>query len=102
LDLNSGPSEKQSVLLTTEPFLQPKDVLNVEVRVTLKMIALGTKACTDNQVVSQEFVLNSRRVTTGPGIIDVKQIIRVIPCQEMSRGISLRPPDTHSIQLIGP
>jgi hypothetical protein len=56
----------------------------------------------DNQAMPQKFVLNARRLIIGPGNVDLKQIFKAVPCQEMSRGASLRPQDVHSKQLMGP
>ena len=79
-----------------------QDVLNVEVWVILKIIVPGTGAWADNQVTPQEFVLDARRIIIGPGNVDLKQIFRAVPRWETSRGASLRTPDIHTKQLMGP
>ena len=78
-------------------------VLSVEVWVILKMIVLRVEVpSVGKQAVLQEFVLDAGRVTTVPGNVNLRQIFRVVLCQESSRGASLRPPDTYSKQLMGP
>ena len=75
----------------------------MEIWVILKTIVLGIEVPkVGNKSIPQEFVLDAGRVTTVPGNVNLRQIFRVVLCQESSRGASLRPPDTYSKQLMGP
>jgi hypothetical protein len=74
-DLNSGPSEEQSVLLTTEPSLQPPQPPLLSFGIKLRMGSLEGVSCNTIDLIGNMSILH-KGAAHFPGGMDLKIFLK--------------------------